>query len=257
MIVSTFHRLLVGTLLAAFLSFAPHPAHADDLTVSAAASLTNAFNDIGKDFEAAHPDTHVVFNFAASDVLLKQIEQGAPADVFASADEVTMDRAVAMDHVEAKSRRDFAANTLVLIVPAGSAAPGALADLKADRFRHIAIGNPDSVPAGRYARTALIEAGLWNALQPSLVQAQNVRQALDYVARSEADAGFVYATDAATQASKVAVALTIPTSTPVRYPIAAVKPSQHAALAREFVDFMLSPQSQTTLRKYGFSPIKP
>ena len=106
MIVSTFRPLLVGAFLAAALSFAPHAAHADDLTVSAAASLTNAFNDIGKDFEAAHPGTHVVFNFAASDVLLKQIEQGAPADVFASADEVTMDRALATDHIEAKTRHD-------------------------------------------------------------------------------------------------------------------------------------------------------
>jgi molybdate transport system substrate-binding protein len=256
MIVPTFRPLVAGALLAV-LSFAPRASHADDLTVSAAASLTNAFNDIGKDFEAAHPDTHVVFNFAASDVLLKQIQQGAPADVFASADEVTMDRALAMDQIEAKSRQDFAANTLVLIVPAGGAAPGALAELKADRFKHIAIGNPASVPAGRYARTALTEAGLWDALQPRLVEAQNVRQALDYVARTEADAGFVYATDAATQASKVIVALTIPTSTPVRYPIAAVKASPHVALAREFVAFTLSPQSQATLHKYGFTSIKP
>jgi len=250
-------RLSSAPLLAAVISFAPLKAHADDLTVSAAASLTNAFTDIGKDFEAKHAGTRVVLNFAASDVLLKQIAQGAPADVFASADEVTMDRALATDHVEPKTRHDFAANTLVVIVPAGSAAPGALADLEAERFKHVAIGNPALVPAGRYARIALADANLWDALQPRLVEAQNVRQALDYVARGEAEAGFVYASDAATQKDKVAVALTIPTSTPVRYPIAAVKPSPHAALAREFVDFVLSAPSQATLQKYGFTPIKP
>lgn len=232
-------------------------AYADDLTVSAAASLTNAFNDIGKDFEAAHPGTHVVFNFAASDVLLKQIEQGAPADVFASADEATMDRASSASHIEPATRHDFAANSLVVIVPTAGKPPKALADLKADTYKHIAIGNPDSVPAGRYARQALTDAGLWDSLQPRLVQAQNVRQALDYVARSEAEAGFVYATDAASQKSKVAVALTVPTSTPVRYPIAAVKSSQHTAQARQFVDFVLSKPAQATLQKYGFDPIKP
>jgi molybdate transport system substrate-binding protein len=257
MTVSSLYRHLASPFLAIAISLAPHAALADDLTVSAAASLTNAFNDIGKDFEAKHAGSHVVFNFAASDVLLKQIGEGAPADVFASADEVTMDRAVATDRVEPKTRRDFAANTLVLIVPAGSAVPGALGDLKADRFKHVAIGNPALVPAGRYARMALADAGLWDALQPRLVEAQNVRQALDYVARAEAEAGFVYATDAATQKEKVTVALTIPTSTPVRYPIAAVKGSPHAPLASEFVDFVLSAPSQATLQKYGFTPIKP
>lgn len=233
-------------------------AQADELTVSAAASLTNAFNDIGKDFEAAHPGMHVVFNFAASDVLLRQIEQGAPADVFASADEVTMDRAASAARIETSTRHDFAANRLVLIVPVGDALPQALDDLRsARRYRHIAVGNPDSVPAGRYAKQALTESGVWDAIQAQLVQAQNVRQALDYVARNEADAGFVYATDAATQKSKVAVALTVATATPVRYPIAAVKSSQHAAQAREFVEFMLTARSRVTLQKYGFSAIEP
>ncbi|MEP6940631.1 MAG: molybdate ABC transporter substrate-binding protein [Rudaea sp.] len=232
-------------------------ARAEDLTVSAAASLTNAFGEIGKAYEVAHPGSHVVFNFAASDVLLKQIEQGAPADVFASADEATMDRAAAAAHVDASTRRDFAANTLVLIVPTTGATPARLADLKAESYKHIAIGNPDSVPAGRYARQALSEVGLWDGVQSKLVQAQNVRQALDYVARGEAEAGFVYATDAATQKANVTVALTVPTSTQVRYPIAALKSSPHAAQARAFIDFVLSSSAQATLRQYGFSSTKP
>ena len=230
---------------------------AEDLTVSAAASLTNAFNEIGQAYELAHPGSHVVFNFAASDVLLKQIEQGAPADVFASADEVTMDRAAATALIDAATRRDFATNTLVLIVPAGAAKPTRLSELTAETYQHVAIGNPDSVPAGRYARQALTEASLWERLQGKLVQSQNVRQALDYVARSEAQAGFVYATDAATQKTKVTVALTLPTSTPVRYPLAAVKSAAHAAQARAFIAFVASPAAQTTLQRHGFSPATP
>jgi molybdate transport system substrate-binding protein len=230
---------------------------ADDLTVSAAASLANAFTDLGHAFEAAHPGAKVVLNFAASDVLLKQIEQGAPADVFASADEATMDRAAASKSIDAASRRDFAGNTLVLIVAARTKAPAALGDLNDKAYAHVAIGNPDSVPAGRYAKQALIDATLWDRLQPQLIPTQNVRQALDYVARGEAQAGFVYATDAAVQKDKVAVALTIPTATPVRYPIAVAAHSLHAELAGSFVEFVASPEAQAMLKRYGFSPAAP
>ncbi len=256
---SLHHRALAGLALlalAVLTSFA-RPAYADDLTVSAAASLTNAFGEIAKMYEAQHAGTHVVLNFAASDVLLKQIEQGAPADVFASADEVTMDRAASGGRIDAATRRDFAANSLVLIAPVGGATPATLGDLKQERYNHIAIGNPDSVPAGRYAKQALVDAGLWDALQSKLVDAQNVRQALDYVARGEAEAGFVYATDAATQAQKVRVALNLPTATPVSYPVAVVAGSAQQRAARSFVEFLLSAQSQLVLARYGFSPANP
>ena len=232
-------------------------ARADDLTVSAAASLTNAFTDIAKAYEAQHPGTHVALNFGASDVLLKQIEQGAPADVFASADEATMDRAASAGRIDAASRKDFAANSLVLIVPNAGTAPAQLSNLAQNDYKRIAIGNPDSVPAGRYAKQALIEAKLWDTLQPKLVQAQNVRQALDYVARGETEAGFVYATDAASQAQKVKVALTVPTATPVRYPAAAIGSCKQKPAACDFVQFLLGSQSRATLSRYGFSPAAP
>ena len=225
-------------------------AHAADITVSAAASLSNAFGDLADAFDAKHPGDKVVLNFAASDVLLKQIEQGAPADVFASADEVTMDRSAAL--IDAGTRRDFAANTLVLIVAGNVKAPAALAELAGPVYGHIAIGNPDSVPAGRYAKQALGDAALWDKLQAQLVPTQNVRQALDYVARGEAQAGFVYATDAATQKDKVTVALRVPTATPVRYPIAVLKNSAHAELARAFVAYIASPEGQAVLKRHGF-----
>lgn len=231
--------------------------NADDLTVSAAASLSNAFGEIAKAYEAQHPETHVVLNFASSDVLLKQIEQGAPADVFASADEATMDRAASGGKIQAETRKDFATNSLVLIVPSGAAVPIRISNLADRTYVRIAIGNPDFVPAGRYTRQALTDAHLWVALRSKFVQAQNVRQALDYVARGEAEAGFVYATDAATQSNKVQIALTVPTSTPVRYPCAVVATSTHQVAAGDFVNFLLSVQSKNVLGKFGFSPVAP
>jgi molybdate transport system substrate-binding protein len=247
-------RINRSVIVSAFLlSFAPLHASAVDVVVSAAASLSNSFGELGKAYEAKHPGNKVVLNFAASDVLLKQIEQGAPADVFASADEVTMDHAAQSKLVDSTTRKDFAGNTLVLIVGGTAKPPSALSDLTATDYSHIAIGNPDSVPAGRYAKEALTAAKLWDKLQPQIVPTQNVRQALDYVARGEAQAGFVYATDAQTQKDKVHVAMTVPTSTPVRYPIAVTSKSQHADLAKGFVDYVESAEGQAVLARYGFS----
>jgi molybdate transport system substrate-binding protein len=226
---------------------------AEDLTVSAAASLSDSFGAIARKFEAAHAGSHVVLNFAASDILLRQIEQGAPADVFASADEATMNVADAAHRIVPESRHDFAGNTLVLIVPANVAPPASLAAISGEGYQRIAIGNPDSVPAGRYAKHVLQDASLWDALQPKLVQAQNVRQALDYVARGEVDAGFVYATDASTQAAKVRVALSLPVSPPVRYPIAVLTDSAHRPMAQDFVNFVVSADGQALLHSFGFT----
>ncbi len=227
-------------------------ARAGDLTVSAAISLSNAFKDVAKAFQTAHPRDHIVLNLAASDVLLTQIEHGAPADIYASADETAMDKAAAAHLIDPDTRRNFATNGLVLIVATGSRKPPSLHALTDNTVRRIAIGNPDSVPAGRYARDALKAAGLWQAVQPKLVFAHNVRQALDYVARGETETGFVYATDAALLHGKVQVALTIPVDPPVRYPIAVVATSRHKPLAREFEHFLGTPTATTILHRYGF-----
>jgi len=141
----------------------------------------------------------------------------------------------------------------VLIVGANAKSPAKLDDIAGSGYSHIAIGNPDFVPAGRYAKEALASAELWDKVQPRIVPAQNVRQALDYVARGEAQAGLVYATDAETQKDKVHIALTVPTSTPVRYPIAVTAKSQHAESAKAFVDFVNSAEGQAVLKKYGFN----
>ena len=154
--------------------------------------------------------------------------------------------------IVAATRRDFAANALVLVVPAAIAPPASLTDLRNDRFRRIALGSAQTVPAGRYAKEALDRAQLSSALQAKTVYAQNVRQVLDYVAREEADAGFVYATDAAIMPDKVKIAFDVATTTPVRYPIAAVKGSKHAEVAAAFAAYVASGDGQRVLRQYGF-----
>lgn len=240
----------VGLVLAAFVALS---AHAADLTVSAAASLTNAFKDLAPIFESENPGTKVRLNFASSGVLLQQIAKGAPVDVFASADQKTMDDAQKQGLVQAAARRNFVSNALVVIVPAANARPVAtLKDLTQAPFERVAIGLPASVPVGRYTQGVLEAAGLWVAIEQRMIGAQNVRQALDYVARGEVDAGFVYSTDAALMPDKVKVALTVATATPILYPVAPVAASPNHAMAVRFVDFLASPQAQAVLTKYGF-----
>lgn len=241
------------SLAAALLAVSSVAASAADLTVSAAASLTNAFKALGPVFEAQNPGTAVVFNFASSDALLAQIAKGAPADVFASADQDAMDRADAQQLLAAGTRRNFVGNSLVMIVPGDS--PLGLrgpADLTRPEVKRIAIGNPASVPVGRYTRAALTAAKLWSAVEPKAVMAQSVRQALDYVARGEAEAGFVYATDAGLMKDKVKAVATVPTETPVTYPIAAIGGSPNPEAARKFLDFVSTPVAQAVLARYGF-----
>lgn len=226
---------------------------AQEVTVSAAASLTHAFREIGARFQAANPGVTLRYNFAASGVLLQQIRQGAPVDVFASADQETMDRAVAEKLVEAAARRDFAANALVLVVPARQPpAVASMADLTKPEVRRIAIGKLATVPAGRYAKEALDAAKLWAVLEPKFIQADSVRQVLDYVGRGEVEAGFVYRTDAAVMADRVKVVATATGHAPIRYPVAAVAESRQKAQARAFVEFLSSPAAREILRRAGF-----
>ncbi|NII55507.1 molybdate ABC transporter substrate-binding protein [Luteibacter sp. SG786] len=228
-------------------------AGAADLVVSAAASLTDAFRATAQAYETAHPGTHVVLNFAASDVLLRQIVNGAPADVFASADQAAMDKAVAAKAVEPASRINFARNRLLLVVPMPPrAAVTSLASLAESGVKRVAYGDPASVPAGRYAKAALEASGLWEAVSAKGVLAQNVRQALDYVARGEVDAGLVFATDAAMMPDRVQVVATVPTTAPVTYPMAVVAGSKQAAEAASFIAFVRSDPGRRILARYGF-----
>jgi molybdate transport system substrate-binding protein len=225
-----------------------------ELTVSVAASLTDVMRTLGSLFEAANPPSRVRFNFGASGALMQQITQGAPVDVFVSADEETLERGLAQKLLVANSRRDVAGNSVVLITPAGEPGISSLRDLAGPAVRRIAIGKPLTVPAGRYAQQALETAGLWSTLQPRFVFADNVRQVLDYVARGEVAAGFVYATDATLFADRVRVVQVVSGHAPVRYPAAVVAGSRHPDLARAFVDFLVSNPAQQRFIAAGFLP---
>ncbi|MFN0318137.1 MAG: molybdate ABC transporter substrate-binding protein [Burkholderiales bacterium] len=225
---------------------------AAEITVSAASSLTNAFTDIGKEFEKAKGHK-VLFNFGASGSLLQQITRGAPVDVFAAADLDTMDRAQKQNAIVKDTRQNFVSNKLVVATALrGPLVLGSLADLARADVQRIAMGIPDSVPVGRYTKAVLEGAKLWDLLQPKMIFAQNVRQCLDYIARGEVDAGFVYATDAALVAGKVKTAFEVPTQKPIVYPIAVVKGNGQENLARAFIDFVRSDTSRRILAKYGF-----
>lgn len=227
---------------------------AAEVTVSAASSLTNAFKDIAANFEAAHPEHKVLLNFAGSGELLQQISKGAPVDVFASADQETMDKAQAQGLLTNASRRYFVHNTLVVITPANSSLKlTQLSDLQRTDLQRLAVSNPDSVPVGRYSKQALLANNLWDVLVEKMINTQNVRQSLDYVARDEVDAGFVYATDAAIMADKVKVQFTVPLDTVVSYPIAVTKEGSAKALSQQFIDYTFSEDSQAVLSQYGFS----
>ena len=229
-------------------------AGAQELTVSAAASLTNAFQAIGQAFEKSRPGSKVTFNFAASGPLLAQIRQGAPVDVFASADQATMDRAAAERLLADGTRADFARNSLVLVVPAAAAqTPADLRALTGGAFRRIATGTPATVPAGHYTQDAVRQAGLAAELEPKWIYGESVRQVLNYVARGEVDAGFVYRTDALIEPDKTRIAFTVPTAQPVSYPIAQIAASRQPALAGEFVAFVRSAPAQAILERFGFS----
>lgn len=229
-------------------------ASADEITVSAAASLKDAFNEIARNYQQQYPQDTIKLNTAASGVLLQQVAQGAPVDVVAFADEATMDKAVNQNLIEQGSRHRFATNSLVLIQPQNSSvALKSIADLRQNKVSRVAIGKPETVPAGSYAQTALQKAKLFEVLKPKYVFTQNVRQALDYAARGEVDAAFVYQTDALLQKDKLHIVGVVPVSPAISYPLAVVKSSTHKQSAENFNHYILSAKGQQILQKYGFT----
>ncbi len=236
-----------------FLALTCQAALADELLVSAASSLSNAFKEIGQAYEGKYPKSKVAFNFAASGALVQQIAKGAPVDVFASADQETMDLAEKQGLVAAKTRHDFARNRLVLIVPVKSKLTiKNLSDLAQQGVTRVAIGNPASVPVGRYSKHALDAAKMWAGIESKMIRTQNVRQALDYVARNEVDAGFVYASDAALMPGKVQIAFVVPLVMAIKYPLAQTSNSSNPVAATRFNDFVRSNTGQAILAKFGF-----
>ncbi len=250
-----FLRILICLCVAtASMSWTPSSASAEtELLVSAAASLTESFKEIGRSFAAKNPGVKVRFNFAGSGPLLQQIAQGAPVDLFASADQETMDKAEKDGFILPGSRVNFTGNSLVLIAPVNMPAVTGLGDLKSGRVQKIAMANPASVPAGRYAKAALEKQGLWETLAPKCVMGISVKQALEYVLRGEVEAGFVFATDAASAKERVRVVAEISTDRPIVYPAAVVAASANKEKAQAFILYLRSSEAQAILAKYGFT----
>ncbi len=248
----------VALVLALLSLLGDAPATAQELTISAAASLREAMGEIGRHFQAARPGVTLRYNLAASGELQKQIEAGAPVDVFAPAGQRQMDALERAGLVVADSRRDFAGNVLVALKPADSALdlPGP-SDLLDRRVQRIALGDPRTVAAGQYAEEALRTLGLWERLKDRLVFGENVRQVLDSVVRDEVDVGIVYATDGVQRLGRVRLAFAFPADThrPIVYPAAVVASSRQPALARAFVEFLTGREAQAVLGRLGFEAV--
>jgi molybdate transport system substrate-binding protein len=230
-----------------------------ELVVSAAASLTDSLRQLQTSWEAKHPDVKLRFNFGASGALQQQIEQGAPADLFFSAAAQNMRALVDKGLIDKTQQTTLLKNELVLIVPKTKDEPvKQLADLAKPEVKRIAVGEPASVPAGGYAKEALTNAKLWDALQTKLVFGKDVRQVLTYVESGDADAGFVYKTDALTS-KQVTVAQPVDAKlyTPVEYPIGIVKATSHAKEAQELYDYLQSKEASDVFAGFGFTPVKP
>lgn len=250
-------RAWLAAALAALLAFAPSFAAEGRLTIYAAASLKEAIDELGKAYEAK-TGAAVIASLAASSALARQIENGAEADVFFSADTDWMDYLAERGLIVPETRANIVGNALVLIAPKGASptltiAPGfdLVGALGGGR---LSIGDPDAVPAGKYARQALTTLGVWNQVADHLLRADNVRVALSYVSLGEAPLGIVYATDAQAE-PKVAVVGTFPDSShlPIVYPAAAVKGSGAGAAA--FVTWLQSAEAGAVFAKRGFTAL--
>jgi molybdate transport system substrate-binding protein len=244
-------RIIVGSVLG--LVFAV-PALAADVTVFAAASLTDALTEIGKSYQQKTGHSAAI-SFAASSVLARQIENSEGADVFVSADADWMDYLQKRDLVQPATRRNLLGSHLVLIAPADSKTSLRIAPhfkiLAALAGGRLAMADPDSVPAGKYARATLTALGVWDSVATHLAPAENVRVALAYVAHGEAPLGIVYTTDAIAEPT-VRVIGTFPDNIhpPIVYPVALTKDAK--PLAREFLAYVEGPEARGIFRKKGF-----
>lgn len=242
------HIALLGIILSAALRL-----HAVEINVFAAASLTDALKEIARSYEQQSGDK-IVFNFAASSTLARQIEEGAPADIFFSADEAKMDALEKKGRIVKETRRSRLSNTLVIVVAADSSlAIHAPSDLTNATIKRIALAEPKAVPAGIYSRQHLDKLKLWALVEPKVVPTENVRGALAAVESGNVEAGMVYKTDAAIS-KRVKVACEIPaTNGPaISYPMALVTDSKKPEVAKAFLQYLNSAGAAKAFEKFGF-----
>lgn len=246
-------RFLTKILFAIPIALTCLAAHATDVTVFAAASLTDCLKEIASGYESG---THqkIYFNFGASSTLARQIEAGAPADIFFSADEAKMDDLEKHELILPGTRKSRLSNSLVIIVPSDSSLKiNSAGDLTDPKISRIALADPKAVPAGIYSKSYLQKLHLWTALEPRVIPTENVRGALAAVESGNVEVGMVYKTDA-TISEKVKVALEIPVDEGPRisYPMAVVKTSAHPEAAKAFIDYLSSDKASAVFKRYGF-----
>jgi molybdate transport system substrate-binding protein len=260
-------RLVIASLLFLFVvgaagNFALQGAagQSESITVSAAISLKDALDELGPIFQVQQHrknggnGTAVTYNYGGSGTLARQIEQGAPVDVFFSAAEKQMDELAAQGLLDADTRHDLVGNALVLIAPAEATTLHSFQDLTGSAVKTLALGEASTVPAGMYAQQTLEHLGLFAAVQKKVVYAKDVRAVLTYVETGNADAGMVYQTDANTSKKVRRVAITPADShDPILYPAAVLRDSKNKPAARAFLEFLQGADARAVFQKYGFT----
>ncbi len=230
-------------------------ANKTEITISAAASLKNVMEEVKLLYQQQLPQTNIIYNFAASGTLQRQIEQGAEIDIYISASPANMDALEKQNLLVANSRQDLLKNQMVLIVPKeqNSTEITNFTDLTKPESNIIALGQPKSVPAGKYAQEILAFFNITDQVNSKAVYGKNVRQVLNYVATGNADAGIVYRTDAQVESNITVIAIAPENShSPVIYPLAIIKDSKNIDAAKTFISFLTTPQAQKIFTEYGF-----
>lgn len=226
-----------------------------ELTVSSAASMQDAIKEVADFYQKKHPNTKIIYNFASSGTLTQQIKQGAPVDIFISANEKFMDELENKNLLLPKTRKNLLKNDIVLIIPKKGNVVNIsnFQQLTSTNIKKFSIGEPESVPVGGYARQVLTSLKIYSRLKPKTVFAKDVRQVLTYVELGNVDAGIVYATDAKIS-NQVKVAAYAPENThkPIVYPVAAIQRTRNPETVKEFIQFLDSDRTKDTFTKYGF-----
>jgi molybdate transport system substrate-binding protein len=246
----------VALVLLAGASLGDGEAGADeDATVLAAGaiSLRDVLREAVAEFEGSG-GTEVRLHTASSGALMRQIESGAPVDVFFSASPVEIDHLEEAGLLESGTRRAFASNRVVVVAAPGEPLPSRIDELGASRFPRVCLGNPKTVPAGRYARQALVAVGVWDSLESRAIYAENVRQVVEYVARGDVPVGLVYRTDALRFRDRLAVGPVAPESShaPIRYEAAVIRDARNRVGALRFLRFVASGKGRAILERHGF-----
>ncbi|KJH72210.1 hypothetical protein UH38_08180 [Aliterella atlantica CENA595] len=225
-----------------------------NLTVSAAASLQQVMTEIQQAYIATQPNVRIIYNFGSSGSLQQQIEQGANVDIFISAGTQQMNALADKGLIIADTRKNLLTNQIVLIVPKGNQGISGFQDLASDRITKVAIGEPNSVPVGKYAKEVLTRFKIFEQVENKLIFAKDTRQVLNYVETENVDAGVVYLTDAKSS-NLVDIVATASNSfhSPVVYPIAVIKNSKNTIAAKDFIQFLDSKAARSIYNKYGFN----